>query len=166
MNTKIKYYLRGLGTGIVVTTLVLTIYFNFESKSKSKANVANQTTSKITTEKELTEKETTSKETTSKETTSKKTTKKETTGKETTTEETTKKESDSAGRTVELYIQSGMSSNEVAAMLRDLGVVEDDYDFNMYLYNNGYESLIRVGTFKVKAGMSYDELARIITGRN
>ena len=42
--------------------------------------------------------------------------------------------------------------------------MESEYDFNMYLYNNGYESKLRVGTYEIPKGASYEEITRIITG--
>ena len=103
MNAKIKYYLRGLGTGIIITTLVMSIAFATRGKSGSNSSdelLKNEGTGKVTSEssteesskeKKTTKKENSKKETTKKETTKKETTKKETTKKET-TEKTTKKE--------------------------------------------------------------------------
>lgn len=62
-----------------------------------------------------------------------------------------------------LSITPGMTSNEAADILASYGIVESGYDFNMYLYKNGYESRLRVGNFQIKAGMSYQEIAEIIT---
>ena len=98
MNAKIKYYLRGLGTGIIITTLVMSIAFATRGKSGSNSRdelLKNEGTGKVTsessTEESSKEKKTTKKENSKKETTKKETTKKETTKKET-TEKTTKKE--------------------------------------------------------------------------
>ncbi len=66
--------------------------------------------------------------------------------------------------TVTFVISSGMISNTAAGILEELGVVESGYDFNMYLYNNGYESKLRVGTYEIPKGASYEEITRIITG--
>lgn len=66
---------------------------------------------------------------------------------------------------VTLNITSGMSSNKVADELQKSGVVESSYDLNMYLYNNGYENKIRVGTYSIRKGSSYQEIAEAITTR-
>ena len=66
---------------------------------------------------------------------------------------------------VTLNITSGMSSNKVADELQKSGVVESGYDLNMYLYNNGYENKIRVGTYSIRKGSSYQEIAEAITTR-
>ena len=161
MNSKIKYYLRGLGTGIVVTTLVLTISF-----SLNKGNTSGKTDNELSTTAEPTTKKT---EATTKieEATTKKeepTTKKEepTTKKE---EPTTKENSGDNVEKIKFSVESGMTSNAVADLLQSLGIIEDANDFNMYLYNNGFESRIRVGTFEVEAGADYSVIASIITSR-
>lgn len=70
------------------------------------------------------------------------------------------------GDVVMLTITSGMISNEAAALLEEYGVVESGYDFNMYLYHNGYESKLRVGTYEIRKGASYEEIAKIITRKS
>lgn len=67
------------------------------------------------------------------------------------------------GATVSLTITPGMTSNTAADLLQSLGVVESGYDLNMYLYNNGYEAKLKVGTFEVPVGASYQDIAQIIT---
>ena len=66
---------------------------------------------------------------------------------------------------VTLNITSGMTSNKVAELLQASGVVESGYDLNMYLYNNGYENKIRVGTYSIRKGASYQEIAETISRR-
>lgn len=107
MNAKIKYYLRGLGTGIIITTLVMSIAFATRGKSGSNSSdelLKNEGTGKVTsessTEESSKEKKTTKRENSKKETTKKETTKKETTKKET-TEKTTKKETTTGEVTTE-----------------------------------------------------------------
>ena len=69
----------------------------------------------------------------------------------------------STGEIVTLVITSGMTSNRASDILQELGVVESGYDLNMFLYNNGYESKLRVGSFEIPKGASYQEIADIIT---
>lgn len=161
---KIKYYLRGLGTGIVITTLVLTISFNVRSCTAK--SLKEETTTEETTKEKTTKKETTTEETTTKETTTEETTMEETTTEEITTEETTEETTTKKINTetyVTFSVVSGMSSDSVAQVLADMGVVEDARDFNLYLCTNGYDKIIRVGTYEVKVGAGYEEIARLIT---
>lgn len=82
---------------------------------------------------------------------------------ETTPETTAANTSASTGETVTLVITSGMTSNRASDILQELGVVESGYDLNMFLYNNGYESKLKVGSFEIPKGASYQEIADIIT---
>ena len=173
-DIKLRYYLRGLGTGIVITTLVLAISFNVRSCTSEKSLIDDTTKEENTTQKqtkESTDKEKTTKETTSKEETTEGTTK-ETTSKEETTEgttkETTAKEETSEDITQEvqtkekitLTVSNGMASDTVAALLEEAGAIENAKDFNKYLYQMGYERILRVGTYEIEVGESYEEIAR------
>lgn len=177
---KLKYYLRGLGTGIFVTALIMTIAFSVSNtKSRAESELAKNTvkpsteeTSEETTGEPATKKETTTKETTVKESTTKETTSAETTTtekatKETTTEETEKIQVttiDGQEPSVVLDIYSGMSSNKVAARLQELGVIDDKNKFNDYIYQKHMEEKIKVGQFTINYGASYEEILDAITG--
>ncbi len=177
---KLKYYLRGLGTGIFVTALIMTIAFSVSNtKSRAESELAKNTvkpsteeTSEETTGEPATKKETTTKETTVKESTTKETTSAETTTtekatKETTTEETEKIQVttiDGQEPSVVLDIYSGMSSNKVAARLQELGVIDDKNEFNDYIYQKHMEEKIKVGQFTINYGASYEEILDAITG--
>ena len=177
---KLKYYLRGLGTGIFVTALIMTIAFSVSNtKSRAESELAKNTvkpsteeTSEETTGEPATKKETTTTETTVKESTTKETTSAETTTtekatKETTTEETEKIQVttiDGQEPSVVLDIYSGMSSNKVAARLQELGVIDDKNEFNDYIYQKHMEEKIKVGQFTINYGASYEEILDAITG--
>ncbi len=177
---KLKYYLRGLGTGIFVTALIMTIAFSVSNtKSRAESELAKNTvkpsteeTSEETTGEPATKKETTTKETTVKESTTKETTSAETTTtekatKETTTEETEKIQVttiDGQEPSVVLDIYSGMSSNKVAARLQELGVIDDKNEFNDYIYQKHMEEKIKVGQFTINYGASYEEILDAIAG--
>ncbi len=204
-NIKLKYYLRGLGTGIVITSLVLTISFNVRSCT-AKNNVPEETTTEDTTKEISSDKEnnienTTSKDDKSEEKSSSKDDKSEekstskdneaeekqsskddeseekTTEKDT-EENTTEKQSEDkseeepasdtplTNQKVTLNVTRGMASDTVAALLEDAGAVDSAYEFNKYLYQMGYERIIRVGTYEIEVGMSYEEIARMITRAN
>ena len=186
---KLKYYLRGLGTGIFVTALIMTIAFSVSNtKSRAESELAKNTvkpsteeTSEETTGEPATKKETTTKETTVKESITKETTSAETATKEkvteekttekatkeTTTEETEKIQVttiDGQKPSVVLDIYSGMSSNKVAARLQELGVIDDKNEFNDYIYQKHMEEKIKVGQFTINYGASYEEILDAITG--
>lgn len=171
---KLKYYLRGLGTGIFVTALIMTIAFSVSNtKSRAESELAKNTvkpsteeTSEETTAESATKKETTSAETTTKEKVTEETTTESVT-KETTTEETENIQVttiDGQEPSVVLDIYSGMSSNKVAARLQELGVIDDKNEFNDYIYQKHMEEKIKVGQFTINYGASYEEILDAITG--
>lgn len=231
---RLKYFLRGLGIGIVVTTIILAISHNAgrrmsdsevigrakelgmayttaaqENSTESAAEtteIETDTTEPVTTgqesttdteagstaETESSEASTTAQEntgvretTTQQETTTQETTIQETTttraAQESTTEttheastteaETTQAKNESTETeastviTYTLTIASGMSSNTVCDILKKNGIIADSGDFDRFLVSSGYADRIRVGSFEVNSGMSYDELAAAFCSR-
>ena len=177
-DIKLKYYLRGLGTGIVITTLVLAISFNVRSctsqDNKEENTKIEDTTTEDTTTEDITTEDTTTEDTTKEKTTKEKVTKETTTEKitkedkpteEETTEVDTTKEVTTKG-IVTLTVTNGMASDTVAALLENAGAIDSAIEFNKYLYQMGYERIIRVGTYEIEVGASYEEIARLITNQN
>lgn len=238
---RLKYFLRGLGIGIAVTTIILAISHNAnrrmsdsevierarelgmtyttpaqesssdngasqedtqesdsmteESTKESDETSSDETSSdeessddissgepsssenasetETSTEEEASSVQETSsvRETTSAQPVTETTTPQETTTQETTTQETqteTENVTEPEAGTVVTYtltIASGMSSNTVCEMLKRAGIIENPADFDNFLVGNGYADRIRVGSFEVNSGMSYEELAAAFCSR-
>lgn len=173
---KLKYYLRGLGIGILVTATILTIVYHTKgsmSDSQIKKRAEQLGMVMASTEEDTLFAQTTQVDTTIEETgtisVEETTTVVETT--EAVTEAPTEKPTEAptevpteapAAKAV-LTISPGMYSESVSAELVRLGIITNQKEFNSYLVNNGYAERIQTGDFKIKADMSYDEIARIIT---
>lgn len=173
---KLKYYLRGLGIGILVTAAILTIVYHTKgsmSDSQIMKRAAQLGMVMASTEEDTLFAQTTQADTTIEETgtisVEETTTVVETT--EAVTEASTEKPTEAptevpteapAAEAV-LTISPGMYSESVSAELVRLGIITNQKEFNSYLVNNGYAERIQTGDFKIKADMSYDEIARIIT---
>lgn len=84
---------------------------------------------------------------------------------ETATEtETTAETTEEAAETIVTFtIVSGMNSWNVATLLQDQGVVNAS-EFDQYLEQNGYSSRIVTGEYSVAVGTDYETIARMITG--
>lgn len=177
---KLKYYLRGLGIGILVTAAILTIVYHTKgsmSDSQIKKRAAQLGMVMASTEDDTLFAQTTQADTTIEETgtisVEETTTAVETTEAvteaptekptEAPTEAPTEKPTEPAAAEAVLTISQGMYSESVSAELARLGIITNQKEFNSYLVNNGYAERIQTGDFKVKADMSYDEIARIIT---
>lgn len=177
---KLKYYLRGLGIGILVTAAILTIVYHTKgsmSDSQIKKRAAQLGMVMASTEEDTLFAQTTQADTTIEETgtisveettmvvetteaVTEAPTEKPT---EKPTEAPTEKPTEPAAAEAVLTISPGMYSESVSAELVRLGIITNQKEFNSYLVNNGYAERIQTGDFKVKADMSYDEIARIIT---
>ena len=173
---KLKYYLRGLGIGILVTAAILTIVYHTKgsmSDSQIMKRAAQLGMVMASTEEDTLFAQTTQADTTIEETgtisVEETTTVVETTeavteaSTEKPTEAPTKALTEPAAAEAVLTISSGMYSESVSAELVRLGIITNQKEFNSYLVNNGYAERIQTGDFKIKADMSYDEIARIIT---
>ena len=183
---KLKYYLRGLGTGILFATIILFISYSYkmsdkqikekalelgmvypdtEETSSSEVSsddlVADDTTLNEQSTEEQTTNQVSSEEKSSEENTTKEETTQETTKKEETTEETTTK-NNTPQKTYELTVTSRTTSIDVSNKLESVGIIDDADKFNDYLCDNGYSSRIQNGTFTVNSNMSYKELAEFI----
>ena len=66
------------------------------------------------------------------------------------------------GQNVSLTVTSGNGSETVAAKAQAVGLVSDANDFNAYMCRNGYDRTIRVGTFSIPVGATYEEICKII----
>ena len=64
---------------------------------------------------------------------------------------------------VVVEIVKGDSSDTVSKRLEEIGLVEDAKTYNRYLCNNGYDRKLNIGSYKITKGMSYEEIAKIIT---
>lgn len=62
-------------------------------------------------------------------------------------------------------IEKGMSSNMVSKLLMAKGLIKDAEDFNQYIVSVGKASVIRVGTYTISKDASYEEIVKKITTR-
>lgn len=64
---------------------------------------------------------------------------------------------------VEIVIESGDVSRKVSAKVFEAGLVDDAAEFNAFLGANDYDNMLQPGTYKIKKGSSFREIARILT---
>lgn len=72
---------------------------------------------------------------------------------------------DESKKTVTIVINSGDGSHIVSKRLEEAGIVEDAWEYDKYLCENGYERRLRVGSYEIPVDASDEEIARIITRR-
>lgn len=62
-----------------------------------------------------------------------------------------------------LVVEEGDTLAKVAKNLYDLGVIENEEDFQQYGREKRLEKRIRVGTYKLEKNMDYESLIKILT---
>ena len=183
---KLKYYLRGLGIGILVATVILIISFSGHKADLSdeeiiaraqalgmvmteqkKTDVIPKGTENLDTEG--TEKIPKAVEPVATEQTegaSQVATQAQT---ETSTKVSAPEQTQPASETgdtsqLAITIEPGDSSNTVADKLFVAALVDDAAAFNKYLVDNKYDSSIQPGTFTIPKGTTYEEISKLLTG--
>ncbi len=186
---KLKYYLRGLGIGIIITTIILSIASGKDSKSMSDEEVVARASelgmvmeekndglfgaNTESTETEETQtsqikeartevKETETQETESKETESREseTEVKETESGEPQTEE--KQTEETEVETYTLVVQPGEVCRNVCEKLAAAGIVDDAEVLRKYLSEKNIADFISVGTYEVPMNASMEDIAAIL----
>lgn len=163
---KLKYYLRGLGIGILVTTVILMIAFARHPKELTDAEVIARakTLGMVMENKETgqsipkaTEQQT--------EAVAGVNTEQQVEGAAgVNTEQQTEGAAgaNTEQQMVELAVVQGDTSNSVAARLYAAGVVEDAEAFNSFLMEHNYADAILPGTVQIPADADYEKIAQIL----
>lgn len=183
---KLKYYLRGLGVGIVVTAVILTIANHLGNKMSDEDIIKRAAKLGMVmkedeslfppTEPETTTPEPTSPSPTEQETTAVKPAEPETTTSEPTTLVPTEPETttpvpaepQTSGvviHTATITVTSGMYSEAVSQKLEEAGIVKNWREFNEYLTSNGYAERLQTGTHSFNSEMDFNEIAEILVSR-
>ena len=183
---KLKYYLRGLGIGIVVTAVILTIANHLGNKMSDEDIIKRAAKLGMVmkedeslfppTEPETTEPEPTSPSPAEQDTTAVKPVEPETTTPEPTTSVPTEPETttpvpaepQTSGiviHTATITVTSGMYSEAVSQKLEEAGIVKNWREFNEYLTSNGYAERLQTGTHSFNSEMNFKEIAEILVSR-
>ena len=195
-DMKLKYYMRGLGIGIVLTTIILSISFNFSSKvqlsdeeiikraeelgmiSSEKTNPGKILATPSTTpdQKDTVEaiedkakeelnaqtSDQTEEETKDEIADDTKENNEDTSSSETSEQPEEVEEIAPQDLAVTVEIKKGMNSEDVASLLKNYGVIEDNKQFNKYLVESGYAKIIIYGVFELPLDASYEQITDII----
>lgn len=178
---KLKYYLRGLGIGIVVTAVVMGVALNktekideIPQKDPVLTQLEGSTEETIQSEVESTVQETSTAES------SEDISEQEVTTQEVTTQEVSEQDSSETesialssnteiaeeGKLIEIVINNGDGSNRVSRKLAESSLVESAATYDQFLCQNGYDKKLVAGTHMIPIGATDDEIARILCSRN
>lgn len=189
-NLKLRYYLRGLGIGIVVTVLIVGIVGKRENAmtdaqvreralelgmidadsvvlSRLQGDIADKPDVIPENEPEENGEADSMKDMRESEGFEEETDgqREEQHGTDVSEETEASEEMPEVAASVKLEIRSGASSYSVSKDLEKAGLIEDAGDFDDYLCQNGYSRSIRVGTYEIEVGTDEEEIAKIITGK-
>ena len=172
-----KYFLRGMGFGILVTVVIFSVALVFyEPKNSSETandtavteeikqeeNTVEEKVEEKTEEKEEKNPEVSEKNS-SEETAETEDSSAKETSEETKTEENKSEETKTPSKTVSFKVTAGESSYKVAENLYRAGLIDDPNKFNTYLEQNGYDNTTHVGSFNIPEGSTYEQIANTIS---
>ena len=187
---KLKYYLRGLGMGILFATIVMTVSSVVHNNNLSEETIIKEAkklgmvmpeteedtkgglwgskeetesieeTESVEDTESIEDTETLSQDT---ETLSQDT---ETLSQDTETETSEKTEpvviQNGNVTYIEISVYPGDNARQVAERLYENGLVEDSESFRLYLGESGYAKLLAVGEYYIPVGATYEEIGNIL----
>lgn len=177
---KLKYYLRGLGIGIVVAVIITSISMGnrqpmTDEEIKERASelgmIENSVLSDIATkedepiknEEPIQDKETIQEgENVTDEPTQDEQLIEEDKNEET-VEDAEENQQNNNKDTVSITVVSGDSSWTVSKRMEEAGLIESAKDFDTHLCRYGYDKKISVGTYKIPVNATHEEMAKILT---
>lgn len=65
---------------------------------------------------------------------------------------------------ISITIEKGMWSEAVSEKLKEVGLIESVEEFNRYLTDNDYSNYIFAGTYQIEKDAAYEDIAKKITG--
>lgn len=166
---KLKYYLRGLGVGIVITAIILTITSSPKTEKLSDEEIIRRAEQLGMVMEEDTGLLNGSEEEGSNEP--------ENSGQDTEPEDTPTAGEDAGQQSAQepvaeppvqepvyhnITIAPGEYSDTISQKLLEAGLITNQEEFNHYLVDNGMDELIAVGDHLIPVGASYEEIAVIL----
>jgi hypothetical protein len=64
-----------------------------------------------------------------------------------------------------LYIYSGLTPSEVAQKIKDLGIIDNSIEMELFLAQREYARSLQKGQYELNSSMSIEEIANTITGK-
>ena len=163
---KLKYYMRGIGIGVIVTTIILVITFAFSGNNISDEEIISRAKKLGMVESSKTMTNSTTNTTNS--TNSTNTTEGNQTIPGATNPMPDNNSTNSSSATnvnndsVDFTISENDVSRTVIERLAQQGLISDAAAFNKYLNDKGLDNNLQNGTFKIKRGISEEELANLL----
>ena len=181
---KLKYYMRGIGIGVIFATLLLTISFYFGSTGISSKEMTDEEIIEKATELGMVMPEDDSEEQENQEEATEEpedanseaqSTEEEEEEEEIAEESTEEAEvenepvvesSETTVKYIPFTVNSGESSDTVAANLYSAGLIDSASEFNDYMNTLGVDNRIQSGTFYVRSDSTYDDIIVLLVNKD
>ena len=69
------------------------------------------------------------------------------------------------GQMITIVVNSGEGSDTVSHRLHEAGLIDDPYEYDRYLMQNGYDKRIAAGAHEIPMGAEWQEIAVLLTKR-
>lgn len=189
---RFKYYLRGLGLGILVSTMILMISVHLRggvmtdervveramelgmvipTETDTASGESQESEQEETEQQETEQQETQKQETQQQETQQQETQQQETQQQETQQQEIEQLDSDITESTPEnmeyviFVVEDGEVCRTAAEKLVAFGLIDDVKEFREFMSERNYDGLIREGTYEIPIGADMETIAKIITAQ-
>ena len=155
---KQKNFLRGLGLGILIATLVLCVSYRSQNSDSSvieRARKLGMEFPEKTSDTLLQPSASPDVAASGQAATAKPTAK-----------VTEKPKNTTTGKVHTFTVRSGLLSSSISREMKKAGIIKDADAFDEYLEKSGMARKVFAGKYKIPVGASYEEIARIITRTN
>ena len=161
---KLKYYLRGLGIGILVTAVIMGVTQGSRKETLSDREIRERAAALGMVEPGNSLADLEAAETPAATETPEATEAPAATP-EVTARPTQKPAEEEEGSSYTFEIQAGDSSYQVAYRLQQAGLVADARDFDNYLCSKGYDRKLKTGSYEIPETATEEEISEILCGR-
>lgn len=152
---KLKYYMCGLGSGIILAVLVLMIANKITQEASDNNKDIHETTGSVIAYTTQADVKSTAASTDNAVTTA--------AGTIAATQKTTEGQTTAPKEKVTVHISSVTVASDIARMLAENGIIDNADAFVEYLYSKDYSRVIQEGDFELIKGDTYENIAKIIT---
>lgn len=155
---RFKYYLRGAGIGVILTTLIFTIAFAVYKPTLSDEEIMKKA-EELGMEMPTDDSDGTDK----KDTKTAKDQKDDADASDSNTDDATTSEDGGQKNVIEFTIASGDTSATIAQHLQEAGLVDNAKSFDLYLSDQDLDNQLLPGTYQIPEGATFLEIGELLT---
>lgn len=155
---RFKYYLRGAGIGVILTTLIFTIAFAVYKPTLSDDEIMKKAEA-LGMEMPADDSDSADK----KDTKTAKDQKDDADASDSNTDDATTSEDGGQKNVVEFTIASGDTSATIAQHLQEVGLVDNAKSFDLYLSDQDLDNQLLPGTYQIPEGATFLEIGELLT---